>query len=78
MESEGVSYCKGSVHVFCNMAKFLSPLLYQFPCTSSHDTRWTMSSFLKGLCLGAHTGASSFIMSQDGTPQFVPLYLARS
>lgn len=78
MESEGISYCKRPVLVFYSMTSFLSPFLHQFVSPGSRDPSRTRPSFLKGLCLGAHTEASSFIMSQDGTPQFVPLYLARS
>lgn len=41
--------------------------------------RRTRPSFLKDFaCELTREGASSLIMSQDGTPQSVPLYLARS
>lgn len=56
--------------IFCSVTNFVS-------LPHSRDPGRTRPSFLKGLCLGAHT-ASSFIMSQEGTPQRVPLYLARS
>lgn len=78
LESESVSCCRRSVRVFYSVTNLPSPLLHQFASPGSRDPSMTRSSFLKGLCLGAHTGASSLIMSQDGTPQFVPLYLSRS
>ena len=39
--------------IFCNVTNFMSP-------PNSRDPRRTKPCFLKGLCLGAHTGASSF------------------
>lgn len=65
------------VRVSCNATKFPSPLCHQVAGTASRDPGGTGLLPERAL-LGAHTGASSFIMSPDGTPQFVPLYLARS
>lgn len=54
--------------IFCNVTNFMSP-------PHSRDPRRTKPCFLKGLCLENSHGSLFFIMSQDGTPQCVPLYL---
>lgn len=60
VESEGASCCERSVRVLCDTTNFLCPLLHQPACASSRHPRRTRPSFLKGLCLRAHTGGSPF------------------